>query len=444
MNTTTRRALTLTLALAAIVAFLWQCTGAFDNTSEVEAVEVFGPWLGEEAEAFVDVLDDFTDDTGIDVNYTGSNDFDGDLRRRIGGGLRLPDIAVVPQPALVAELVTQGVLVPFSDETIDALLENFNSTPEELLIDGEVYISPYRNNVKSLVWYRPDVFDENGWEIPETLDELGDFADELAETDIAPWCFTMEAGAGTGWAATDWVEDLVLRRAGPDAYDEWSTGDRPFDDEAIREAFLEFDELVLAPGHLVGGTQRALSTDVSEASAPLFEAEPGCAMYKQGSFATVWFPGGTEVGPDGDVDFFVLPGVDADEPAPLVLGGDSLLQMSDRDEVDQLMTFLIGPGGARAWVDRGGYLSNRAEVDLDDYDDADRRFAELLQEDREVRFDASDLLLTDIRELLLDEITNFVAQANFLQVDDELDSLAERVDAAFAELRENEEFTGDG
>lgn len=442
MNATPRRFLALAAGLAAIVAFLWQCTGAFDRTDDPEAVNVFGPWIGEEAESFVVVLDDFTDDTGIEVNYTGSSGFDGDLRRRIGGGLTLPDIAVVPQPALVVELVVQGVLVPLSDQTVDALVENFSVTREELSLDGEVYLSPYRNNIKSLVWYRPDVFEENGWEIPETFDELGEFATELAETDIAPWCFTMDAGAATGWAGTDWVEDIVLRRAGPDAYDEWVRGTRPFDDEAIREAFIEFDELVLTPGHLAGGTQRALSTDVSEASTPLFDAEPGCAMYKQGTFATSWFPEDIEVGPDGDVDFFVLPGVGAGEPAPLVAGGDGLLQFSERAEVDQLMTFLAGPDGASAWVDRGGYVSRRAEVDLDDYDELDRRFAELLQE-REVRFDASDSLITAAREALLVEITDFVAEANFLQTENGLDELVERVDAIYTGILQSPTLAGD-
>lgn len=210
MSATTRRVLSLTLLLVGVVAVLWRCTGAFDAEEDRDAVNVFGPWTGGEAEAFVEVLEEFTETTGIAVHYTGSSDFDGDLRRRIGGGLELPDVAVVPQPAFFAELAAQGVLAPLADETVTAVLESFPVSIEQLSIDGEVFLSPYRNNIKSLVWYRPDVWEENGWEIPQTLDEFGDFADSLADSGQAPWCFTMEAGAVTGWAVTDWVEDIVL------------------------------------------------------------------------------------------------------------------------------------------------------------------------------------------------------------------------------------------
>ena len=438
MRPSTRRRISFVVMLATIVLFLWRCTGAFDRDADLAPVSVFGPWLGAEAEAFADVLHDFTSDTGIEVQYTGSSDFDGDLRQRIIGGLGLPDIAIVPQPALFAELIVLGVVEPLSDETIDAVVENFSFTRDQLLVaEGNAYLAPYRNNVKSLVWYRPDVFEDRGWDIPDTLDALGEFADELAETDIAPWCFTMEAGAVTGWAATDWVEDLVLRRGGPEAYDEWVAGERPFDNEVIRDAFVEFDDLVLQSGHVAGGTQRVLSTRVEEASTPLFDDPPGCAMYKQGTFATNWFPDDVDIGPDGDVDFFVLPGVDSDETAPLLVGGDGAIRFNDRDEVARLMTFLVSPEGADAWIDRGGFLSTRRAVDLDQFDDTDRRFAGLLLEGREVRFDASDSFLTAVREVLLEELTRFVAETNYLDPTDELDDLVEAVDATSAELADS-------
>ena len=434
MTGPSRRWLSLTVVLVLMVLFFWQCTGAFDRNDEAAPISVFGPWLGDEAEAFDAVLDDFTADTGIEVDYTGSSDFDGDLRQRIAGGLGLPDVAMIPQPALFAELIVLGVVEPLSEQTVDAIVDNFGFTRNEIVaFEDQAYLAPYRNNVKSLVWYRPDVFEEQGWTIPETLDELGDFAAEVADTEIdgteiAPWCFTMEAGAATGWATTDWVEDLVLRRGGLEAYREWVSGVRPFDDAVIRDAFAEFDELVLAPGHVAGGTQRVLSTGVEEGSAPLFDDPPGCAMYKQASFATTWFPDDVEIGPDGDVDFFVLPGVDADEAPPILVGGDGALRFSDRQEVADLMTFLVTTAGTEAWIDRGGFLSGRTSTDLDEYDDVDRRFAELLIADGEQAFDASDSFLSEIREALLTQITTFVAEANYLDTDDEVDQLVEAVE----------------
>ena len=426
----TRRRVTAVVLLVASVLLLWRCTAAFDGTDDVGAVDVFGPWLGDDAEAFTASLEEFTSSTGIEVHYTGTNDFDSDLRDRIAGGLGLPDIAMVPQPSIAAELGPTGLLVPLSDATIDAIVDNYPVTRDDVTSDGAAYLAPYRRNVKSLVWYRPDVFDEKGWEIPETLDDLAELVEVVIDdADMAPWCFSIESGAATGWPATDWIEDLVLRRGGPDAYDEWVAGDRPFTDEVIRNAFVEFDDLVLRSGHSAGGIQRVLSTPVSEASRPLFDDEPGCAMYKQASFATTWFPDGIAVGEPGGVDFFVLPGTDATGPPPLVLGGDSAIQFTDRPDVERLMTYLVLPDGGAEWAERGGYLSGRDSVADDYYRGVDARFARLLGDTSVARDDASDSFFSDVRDSFTAAVAEFVSETRYegsVDLDTLLDELPEQ------------------
>jgi alpha-glucoside transport system substrate-binding protein len=237
----------------------------------------------------------------------------------------------------------------------------------------------------------------------------------------------MEAGSATGWAATDWVEDLMLRFGGPDAYDEWAAGERGFDDETVRDAFRTFDDLIVRQGRTAGGLRNILQTEVSRGSEPLFASEPGCAMYKQASFAESWFPDGTTIG--DDVDFFVLPGTDAAVPGPLVVGGDTLVQFSDDPDVHRLMNFLISPAGPREWASRGGFFNGLTTVGLDTYySAADRLFAELLREDRIVRFDASDVMPAAIgSSLFWSEITEWVAGVITL------DELAATMDAAYAD-----------
>jgi len=433
MTGTTRRRLMLVALLGAMVLWLWQCTSAFDRGEQGEAIDVFGPWLGDDAEAFAAVLADFTDRTGIQVHYTGSNDFDSDLRQRITRGIGLPEVAVIPQPGLIAELYARNLISPLADDTIDAIVENYPFTRQDLAPDGIAFLMPYRTNVKSLVWFRPDVFEEHDWAVPDTLDGLHDLVDEIGESDIAPWCFTIAAGSSTGWAASDWIEDLMLRRAGPETYEQWMLGALAFTDEGVREAVAEFDELVLAPGRTVGGAQRILGERVEDAAGPLFDDPPGCAMYRQANFATNWFPDGTDVGPDGDVDFFVLPGTNAD-PAPLLRGGDGLIQFIDREEVDRLMTFLAGPDGADAWIERGGYISNRDTIEIDDYAEADRPFVELLHERRTERFDASDSFLSEIRDAWLASITSFIADTGRLDDLAGLDDLLASVDQVRLDL----------
>ena len=402
-----------------------------------DVIEVFGPYRTVEADNFAASLQEFENDTGLTVRYTGSANFVQDLRQRVTSGVSAPDIAIVPQPGVVDDLIEADLLVPLDDTSVQTLLDNHPAS----LIDvepagGEIYGAPFRESIKSLVWYRPSVFEENGWSVPTTLDELEALVDDIATADddaaaISPWCFAMESGSATGWAATDWVEDLMLRLGGADAYDEWASGERGFDDAVVREAFTTFDELVVRQGRTAGGLRDILQTEVTRGSAPMFSDDPGCAMYKQASFAESWFPEGTTVGED--VDFFVLPGTDAGVPGPLVIGGDTLVQFSDDADVDRLMNYLVSPEGSREWAERGGFFSGLTSVDLDTYyDAADRRFAELLREERTLRFDASDVMPSAIgSDLLWREITQWIAGAI------DLDELVATMDAAYADADES-------
>ena len=269
---------------------------------------------------------------------------------------------------------------------------------EDLTGGAAGYVAPYRISPKSLVWYRPDVFAQHGWEVPTTFGEFTDLVDRIAAGDassaqqIAPWCFAMAAGTATGWAATDWAEDVVLHQAGLDAYDSWTSGDLQWNDPEIRQALATFDELVVAAGRSVGGLRSILQVDVTEASEPMFGDPPGCAMYKQASFAEAWFPDAVDIGED--IDFFVMPGTDdRTNLPPMLVGADGLVQFSDDPLVDELMTYLVSPEGGRAWAQRGGYLSARTSVDpATYYTESGRRFAEVLLDGRELRFDASDLM----------------------------------------------------
>ncbi|HSL72847.1 MAG TPA: ABC transporter substrate-binding protein [Ilumatobacteraceae bacterium] len=386
-------------------------SGAVDDA----AIDVFGPYRGAEADNFAASLRQFEEDTGIAVNYTGSADFVSDLRQRVESGLDAPDIAVIPQPGLIAEIVDRDLAVPLDDATVDAVAEHYGDRAASLTAGLEMFVAPYRVSPKSLVWYRPDVFEQEGWSVPETIDELVELVDRIqagqegSAAPIAPWCFAMASGTATGWAATDWVEDLVARNSGLDVYDRWAAGALPWDAPAIRDALSAFDALVVRSGRAAGGLRTILQIDVARAGEPLFADPPGCAMYKQASFAEAWFPDGTEIG--RGVDVFVLPGADADSPAPMIIGADSLVQFSDRDDVDRLMQYLVSPDGGREWARRGGYLSGRTSIDVETYHtDSDRQLAQWLTDGRELRFDASDGLPPEIGSgLLWREITRWTA-----------------------------------
>lgn len=421
----------LTVAIACFT--LSACIGGTSTRSEAgPSITVFGPYRDAEADHFAASIDEFTSRTGITIRYTGSSDFVTDLGRRTGELNDPPDVAMVPQPGLVRDLAETGRIVELSDAAREALTANYS--PEVMAlgdVDGTPYGVPFRANVKSLVWYRPSVFAARGWALPRSLDELEDLSARIqAGGEMAPWCLAIAAGTATGWPATDWAEDLVLRLAGVDAYNRWSYGDLPFSSPEVSEAFDRFQSLVLAPGRLSGGTSYAVETGIRRVFDPLLADAPGCAMAKQADFALGWLPAGTTVGPDGDVDFFVLPGAAASGAVPpLVVGGDLAVQLRRHPDVDAFIAFLAGEHAGEPWARAGGFLSPKSSFDSATYPtDAQRRIAQLLTTAPTLAFDASDQMPASIGAgLLWQDITIWVAGLVTY------DTITQGLDAAFAD-----------
>lgn len=384
------RAIALTLLVAA--AMLPACGD--DSDGDLPIVTIFGPYRGEEAALFMAGLDDWADTQGIDVRYTGSADFASDLQYRVSEVLSPPDIALVPQPGLVRVFVEDGAVVPLSEAVADAVRQHYDETVLDLgRFDDELVGFPFRSNVKSLVWYRPSVVAEFGVSIPRTLDELDAAVEGLVASGVTPWCLGVEAQTATGWPATDWIEDLLVREQGTDVYEDWVAGTVPFADERIAAAFDTFRSLVLQPTHVAGGIAGVLTTSTQSSDDPLFAEPPGCVFFKQASFAYGWMPPGLEVGPDADIDFFVLPAAGADVAPPIVVGADLAVAFTARPEVEAVLVRLAAPEAGAAWAQRGSYLSLRNDVDPFAYHSgADRVVAEVIAESDTIVFDGSDAM----------------------------------------------------
>ena len=120
-------------------------------------------------------------------------------------------------------------------------------------VDGQIWGAPFGASVKSFVWYSPKMFKDNGWEIPTTWDQLLALSDTIAATGIKPWCVGFESGAATGWPGTDWIEDIMLRTAGPEAYLKWVANELKFDSPEVRAAFDEAAKILKNDKYVNGG-----------------------------------------------------------------------------------------------------------------------------------------------------------------------------------------------
>jgi alpha-glucoside transport system substrate-binding protein len=249
--------------------------------------------------------------------------------------------------------------------------------------------------VKSIVWYVPDAFDEAGYEVPETFEELKDLTEQIAEEGETPWCIGLGSGAATGWPATDWVEDMMLRTASPETYDQWVTNEIPFDDPAVVNAIEEYGYF-LEDGRVAGGRQAAATTDFRDSPSGLFTFPPECYMLKQATFIPTFFPEGTEVGTD--VDFFYLPAYEEEDLGRPVLGAGTMFGITDDSDAARVfIEFLKTPIAHEVWMAQSGFLTPYGEVNPEVFpSDVQRNLNEILLEATTFRFDASDLMPGEI------------------------------------------------
>lgn len=366
-----------------------------DVVEEVEekVVTIFGAFVDEDARRFQASMEPFTERTGIKVEYEGSGDFETLILVRVEGN-DAPDIGAFAQPGLLADFVDKGNVLDLNDWFDQGYLEGQYEDHwlEMATIDDIMSGVWYRASVKSLVWYPVPEFQDAGYEIPETWDEMLALSDQMVSDGNTPWCIGIESAGATGWPATDWMEDIMLRTQPAEKYDQWTTGELPFDSPEVKNAAEIMGEIWFNSDYVYGGTASILTTPFGDAPAPMFDDPPGCFMHRQANFITGFFPEGVTVGED--VDFFYLPPIMPDEfPQPVLGAGDIFAAFNDRPEVRQVMEYLTTGESTKAWLQSGGFVSPHKDAMLDWYPtEIDRRYAEILSEASVFRFDGSDLM----------------------------------------------------
>ncbi|MEL6596487.1 MAG: ABC transporter substrate-binding protein [Pseudomonadota bacterium] len=385
--------------------FNWDSFTAFADANDFsgEEITVTGPWTGADAELVNSVMAYFSEATGATVNYSGSDSFEQDIMISAQAG-SAPNVAVFPQPGLASDMASRGFLSPLGNETAAWVRDNYAAGQSWVDLgtyanaDGadELFGFFYKVDVKSLVWYIPEAFDEAGYDIPETMEELKALTDMIVEDGGTPWCIGLGSGAATGWPATDWVEDMMLRTQEPAVYDQWVANELPFNDPAVVAAIEEFGYFALNDAYVDGGAQAVANTDFRESPTGLFDIPPKCYMHRQASFIPTFFPEGTEVGED--VDFFYFPAYAEKDLGKPVLGAGTLFAITnDSPAARGLMEFIKTPIAHEVWMAQSGFLTPHTGVNTEMYaNDTLKALGDVLLGATTFRFDASDLMPGEI------------------------------------------------
>lgn len=401
-----RKALSTILSLFVVLAFvLAACAPAATPTEEAppteeaaampfegETVTIFTAAGEDQAAAFQAEFETFMKDTGIEVIVEGSPDFEVLSVTRAEAG-DPPEIYNFPQPGLMADMARDGYLIDLGAALgMDYLQGQYDqSWLDTGVVDGTLYGTWHNADVKSLVWYPKAAFDAAGYQVPTTWDELLALSDQIVADGGVPWCIGIESASATGWPATDWIEDIMLRTTSPENYDRWTKGELKFDSPEVRNAFEVMSNIWFNPDYVLGGTTAILTTNFGDGPTPLFDDPPSCFLHRQASFIVNFFPEGKVVGED--VDYFYLPPIDPQYGKP-VLGSGSLLSMGvDTPAVREVMKFLSTPASVEVEVKQGLFVAPQKGVPQDWYPSAALQgFAQILAEADTFRFDGSDLM----------------------------------------------------
>ncbi len=391
ITTRGRNALVAVTALAAATA-LTSCGSGGDSGEDDKSVTIWSSMDPPVKEGLEKVLVEKAKAKGITIKWSTVENINQTIMQKIQAN-DTPDIAFIPQPGVVADVVERGDPTPLDDVLdMNALEESMvPGTLEAGTVDDKLYGLLVSMNIKSLVMYPKKAWAKAGYEPPTDIAQLNALTEKMKADGNTPWCMGIEDGTATGWAATDWFEDLVMRYGGPDEYKKWVKNETKFDSDVVKEAAAEFEELMFTEGNVLGGRKAIASTNFGTAGNPMFDAEPGCWMYKQGTFITGFFPKKIVANIDDEVGVFGLPPVEEGGENPVLGGGDSAMMLDDSKSTESVMKMLAETDIGNEAAKTSSFISPHKDFDVANYqDDVTRQSAEVAYKATEFLFDGSD------------------------------------------------------
>ena len=399
-------ATTLALSLS-----LTACGGG-DDDDTIEILATTDPLV---FDGLKEKIEAEADEQGINVDVQRVDNINQLILTRIQAN-DAPDIAVIPQPGVIGQIVDRDRAVELTDDIVpsDAIEDMQPGTLEAGQFDGKQYGLMISMNVKSLVFYPKKAWEQAGYEAPESLEELQQLTDQIKQDGGTPWCFGIESGAATGWPATDWFEDLVMRVGGSDVYDQWVAHEVLFDSDVVKESAQIMEDLLLTEGNVPGGRGSIASTSFGDAEDTMWEQNPGCWLYKQGNFAVSadFMPQDIIDNVDEEIGVFGFPPAEAGGENPVLGGGDlATLLNDDSEDAKKVMEILADVELGTDAAPSSSFISPHTGFDSSLYpSDLTRQIADIAYGSDVVLFDGSDLMPGEVGAgTFWSEITDWIS-----------------------------------
>ncbi|HJB46515.1 MAG TPA: extracellular solute-binding protein [Candidatus Mediterraneibacter surreyensis] len=334
-----KKAISAVLAASMLAAVILPGCGSDENSgvTEIEILQ-YKP----EAATYFDQVEEQFNATHDDIHLTISspNDASTIMRTRF---VRedYPDIIGIGGDINYSYYVDADILADVSDypgladvkQSYLDILENLEITPK----DG-VFGVPYVANAAGIL-YNKDMFEEHGWQIPESWDELINLCEEIKSEGILPFYF----GFRDTWTCLAPWNSLAVDLAPADTCKKVNAGETTFTDN-YREVAEKCLELVSY------GPDDPVAYGYNDACTAFANGES--AMYPIGSYAV---PQILSVNPDMNIDSFVTPGNDDADKNTLNSGVDLMFAVTaaceHKEEAYEVLDFLMEDENIQAYID---------------------------------------------------------------------------------------------
>ena len=393
------RRFTLYLLTAVVAALALAFAGCGDDDDEngggggaaekvSGSITISGVWTGQEARSFNAVLDGFKKKyPNVNAKYRPvGNEIPTVLATAVEGG-NPPELAAVAQPGLIRDFVKKNALKPidFAEDTVN---ENFSKDAADVArVDGKLYGVLFKAANKSTVWYNVPLFDQAGVKSPEDFDAFLQAAKTLKSSGTRAY----SVGASDGWTLTDLFENIYLRQAGAQKYDQLAEHKIPWTDPSVKDALRTMAKIVGDTGNIAGGVSGALQTDFPGSVTNAFKENPKAAMVLEADFVESEIINSTKAKPETGFNVFDFPSIDGSPPT-VVGGGDTVVMFKDSPAARALVEYLATSEAAEIRARLGGYTSANKNVSETAYEDPLLGQAAKAISDAEVfRYDLSDL-----------------------------------------------------
>ena len=386
--------------------FNWDSYHAFAKAHDYsgQQLTITSRWTGGFGQKGENMWAYFAKATGADVRHIGSQTFKQDVVASLEGGSPA-NLTAIQLVGFGKDLAKRGFFTPLcSDmancELLDWFRDNYASGQD--WIDSATWEGPdgkmhwYGPNYLvfhfSVVYYVPENFEDAGYEVPQTFEELKALEDQIVADGGTPWCHGLFAEGSTGFTGQHMMAEFLLRREPIEVYDKYTTNEIKMDDPRIVAALEEMGERLRNEKYVAGGPSNVATQDWRVAANGILTNPPQCYLYQEGTYIPTLFPEDKKY---GDWDFFYFP-TRANRPDlakyPVNGGGAFFTITKDSPAARGLLEWLKTPIAAELMMAQGGFLTAHKHVNKALFaDDATAVMNEMLMNADPFRFNAGEV-----------------------------------------------------